>query len=243
MKIYMVEQRSDAWRQLRLGIPTSSNFHKIVTPKKCELSKGATDYALRLCAERLLNMTSESSIDNPWMERGIALEADAVRQFEFQYDVATIPVGFVTNDEGSIGCSPDRLVLSDERIAVEIKTPAPHVHLGYLLFSTDEAYLPQVMGQILVAELDRAILYSFNPQSPPAAIEHTPDKTYLAKLSEALKMFNADLNAMTERARALGVYQPMPRATTPVEAVEMHDLARQFRAESADRMLKSGFDA
>lgn len=243
MKIYLMEQRSDAWRQARLGIPTASNFHKIVTPKKCELSKGATDYALRLCAERLLNMTSESSIDNPWMERGIALEADAVRQFEFQYDVATVPVGFVTNDEGSIGCSPDRLVVSDKRIAVEIKTPAPHVHLGYLLFSTDDAYLPQVMGQIFVAELDRAILYSFNPQAPPAAIEHAPDKPYIEKLAEALKRFNTNLFEMERRARALGVYQPMPRVVTPVEAVEAADLARHFKHESAMRMQREGFTA
>lgn len=238
-----MEQGSDAWHQARLGIPTSSNFDKIVTPKKCELSKTAVNYALRLCAERLLNATSESSISNPWMERGKELEADAVRQYEWQCDVATLPVGFITTDDGLIGCSPDRLVLSDERLAVEIKCPAPHVHLGYLLDGTTDDYRPQVMGQILVAELDRAHLYSFHPQMPPALIENRPDPDYLAKLKDALDRFNANLFDMLERAKALGVFQPMPRVAAPAEAVELADLSKRFRAESEKRMLEAGFGA
>ena len=244
MKIYAdVVQGTDAWLHLRLGIPTASNFHKIVTPKKCELSKGAIDYALRLCAERLLNASGEAVIENQWVERGKELEPLAVKQYEFQYDVATFPVGFITNDEGTIGCSPDRLVLSDERIALEVKCPSPHVHLGYLLNGTDDDYKPQVQGQLYVAELDMAELYSYHPQMPPALIRNTRDQEYVAKLADALKRFNENLNAMFVRARALGVYQPTPRVAIPAEAVEMADIARHFRAESADKMLKEGFVA
>jgi hypothetical protein len=244
MKIYAdIQQGSDAWIHLRLGIPTASNFHKIVTPKKCELSKEAVNYALRLCAERLLNATSESSIENPWMERGKELEPMAVQQYEFQFDVVTFPVGFITTDDGSIGCSPDRLVLGDEKIALEVKCPAPHVHLGYLLNGTTDDYKPQVQGQIYVAELDRGELYSFHPQMPPALIQNTRDDEYVKKLAAALRAFNDSLAQMFERAAVLGAYQPVARAVTPVEAVEMAEIARHFRAESQNRMLKEGFVA
>lgn len=244
MKIYAhVQQGSDAWLHLRLGIPTASNFHKIVTPKKCELSKGSIDYALRLVAERLLNATSESSIQNPWMERGKDLEPMAVQQYEFTQDVLTVPVGFITTDDGTIGCSPDRLVADDFKVALEVKCPSPHVHLGYLLNGTDDDYKPQVQGQIYVAELDRAELYSFHERMPPALIRNTRDEEYVAKLAEALKLFNESLNATLERAKALGIYQPLARVATPAEAVEVADLAKHFRKESAERMLKEGFAA
>ena len=243
MKIYLVDQRSDAWRQLRLGIPTASNFDKIVTPKKFELSARATDYALRLCAERLLNMTSESSIENPWMERGIELEVDAVRHYEWTRDVQTYPVGFIATDDHSMGCSPDRIVMSDERIALEIKCAAPHTHLGYLLNGLDEAYRPQIQGQILIAELDRAELYAYSPQMPAALIETRPDTDCQTKLKDALALFNANLASMFERAKALGVYQPAPRVAAPAEVVELADIARHFKHEAGLRMAKEGFVA
>lgn len=242
MKIYLdIEQRSDEWRQIRLGIPTSSNFAKIVTPKKFDLSKGAVDYALRLVAERLLNQTSESTIENPWMEQGRILEADAVRQYEFAYDLTTIPVGFITTDDGRIGCSPDRLVASEKRVALEVKVPSPHVHLGYLLNGTADEYLPQVLGQIYVAELDHAELFSYSPQMPAALIKTDRDPERIAKLADALDRFTESLDEMTERARSMGVFQPAPRVVAPAEAIEAADLAKHFKKKSHARMIEQGF--
>lgn len=241
MKIYMVEQRSDAWRSLRLGRPTASNFGKIVTPKKCELSKSAADYGLRLVAERLLNMTSESSIDNPWMERGVMMEADAVRHYEFTYDVQTCPVGFITTDDGTLGCSPDRLVLGDKRAAVEIKCQAPHIHLGYMLNGTDEHYTPQVQGQLLIAELDWVDLFSYHPMMPATLIRTKRDEPYVAKLSAALRQFIDLLDDMHNRALAIGAFQPQARATTPGELREVTNINDEFRKENERRFVKEGF--
>lgn len=244
MRIYAdVLQGSDQWHALRLGIPTASNFHKVVTPKKCELSKVAIDYALRLCAEKLLNTSGEATITNQWLDRGKELEPVAVKQYEWQYEAATIPVGFITTDDGTIGCSPDRLVVSDRKIALEIKCPSPHVHLGYLLNGTDDDYRPQVMGQCYVAELDRAELFSYHPQMPPALIQNARDEEYIAKLADALKRFNENLFALFERAKALGFYQPVARATSPVETMEMADIAKMFQHESAMKMQREGFVA
>jgi hypothetical protein len=242
LKIYTgVAQGSDDWLHLRRGIPTASNFHRVVTKKKADLSAQAADYALRLVAERLLNMTTESSFQNQWMERGKDLESFAVKQYEFQHDLQTVPVSFITTDDGTIGCSPDRLVVSDQRIAVEIKCPSPHVHLGYLLDGVTDDYKPQVQGQILVAELERADLYAFHPHCPPVLIQTKPEPEYIAKLSDALKSFATLLDEMTERAKKLGAFQPLRRVTTPGMVREVTDINDELRRENERRFVKEGF--
>jgi hypothetical protein len=42
MKIHNCTQGTEEWRKLRAGIPTASEFHKIITPKTGQLSKQAT---------------------------------------------------------------------------------------------------------------------------------------------------------------------------------------------------------
>src|SRR6516162_6673432 len=62
MKFYRMEQGSGEWYAKRLGIPTASNFHKIITPKTAELSKSAVPYMYKLLAERLLNEPSDDEL-------------------------------------------------------------------------------------------------------------------------------------------------------------------------------------
>ena len=89
MKLHRVEQGSVEWYRLRLGRPTSSNFHKIVTPKG-EPSKQAPKYLYRLVAERLLNETMDDEIGFvKWVAQGKEQEPYAVKQFEFVNDVRT----------------------------------------------------------------------------------------------------------------------------------------------------------
>ena len=53
-----VAQYSEAYDRLKLGIPTSSNFHKIITPQG-KPSKQWREYACVLIAERLLQQKIE----------------------------------------------------------------------------------------------------------------------------------------------------------------------------------------
>jgi len=244
VKLYLnFAQGSEDWYRARLGIPTASSFDQIVTPKKCEPSKSAARYALKLVAERLLNMPTDSIEGQAWMERGKELEPDAVLQYEFTHEVKTVPVGFITTDDGRIGCSPDRIVLNDQRIGLEIKCPAPHVHLGYLFANLADEYKPQVQGQILVAELDHADLYSYHPRMPPALIRSEREGDYIAKLSEGLKEFVHLLDDMTERAKKLGAYQALPRPASPPEVYEAQVIHRTLEDETIATFAKQGFEA
>ena len=52
------------------------------------------------------------------------VEAEAADWYEFDQDVTTQRVGFITDDGRTMGCSPDRFVGDDGLL--EIKTPLPH---------------------------------------------------------------------------------------------------------------------
>src|SRR5215831_15984230 len=109
MPIYHnVMQYSDGYDRLKLGIPTSSHFHKIITPQG-KPSKQWREYACVLIAERILQRTIEFYHSLP-MERGLIVEAEAADWYEFDHDVTVQRAGFITDDSQAVGCSPDRLV-------------------------------------------------------------------------------------------------------------------------------------
>ena len=207
MKIIDCEQGSSEWLAARLGIPTSSEFHRIITAAKGDLSKSARRYAYQLVAETLLGEPLESSIGNlDWVVRGKLLEPQAVQQYEFTTDVETRPVGFITTGDGRIGCSPDRLIVGQAG-GVEIKCTAPATHVGFLLDGPGEDYRQQVQGQLLVAEVEFVDLYAFHPVLPPVLIRTHRDEPYIAKMRAALDEFCDMKDVMLEQARASGFFQ------------------------------------
>src|SRR5215472_9305133 len=140
-----VAQGSGEWAKLRLGIPTASNFHRIVTPTG-KLSAQARKYAYRLIAERLLNETFDSLETIEHIARGKELEPAAARMYEFMQGAETATCGLLLTDNRRIGACPDRLLL-DRPGAVELKCPAATTHIEYMLEGFGLDYIPQVQGQ------------------------------------------------------------------------------------------------
>lgn len=185
MKIRNVQQNTPAWLQARLGIPTTSEFHKVLTPTG-KLSSQSCGYMHWLLAEWMLGVPLESD-QTQWMERGGALEDQAVASYEFERDIVTERVGFVTTDDGMIGSSPDRLAGDG---LLEIKCPLAHTHVGYMLTrAIDEKYKPQVQGQLWVCEREWVDLQSYYPGLPTIIIRVNRDERYIAELSAALSSF------------------------------------------------------
>lgn len=229
MKLYRVEQGSSAWYRLRLGRPTASNFHKIITPKGAP-SKSAVNYLYRLVAERLLNESQDDEIGYvKWVAQGKEREPYAVQQFEFVNELKLEPGGFITSDDGRIGCSPDRLFPGHAAI-LEIKSPAPWTQLRYLCEGTEEDYIAQVQGQLLVAdEIECVHFYSYHPQTPPFHKITMPDRAFIGTLRSALDSFCDVLDRTTEKARALGVYAVARRVETPGDIAYQADEDIQFK--------------
>ena len=225
MKTYFdVPQGSAEWFRLRMGKPTASCFHKILTPKTRKLSEQWKRYACELIGERLTNMPTESLEGQEWMERGKELEPAAVQQLEFVQDIKTVAISFITNDDGSVGCSPDRVVMTEARIdkVVEVKCPSLPVHLQRMLFGQEDAYVCQVQGQIMLAEVDEAIYYSYHPMGPATLIRTYRDDAFIADLDSAVREFNDRLHELHLRAMSLGDWQSFKEALAPVD-VEMSD--------------------
>ena len=148
MIVHEVEQGTEAWLSLRLGMPTASAFAKVYSAT-CKVPKAFDDYCYQLAAEKVTGKRTEVYV-NDHMRRGTELEPVAVSAYEFIMDEETEVIGFVTNDEQTIGCSPDRMHL-------EIKCPAAHNHARYLAEGKcPSQYFPQVQGCIAATSWNRA---------------------------------------------------------------------------------------
>ena len=188
MIIHEVEQGSPAWHELRAGIPTASEFSKIVTPAKWQPSEQAAGYMNRLVAELLLGHPLDS-VGTEAMERGSDLEEKAALAYELKTGFETVKVGFVTNDEGTFGASPDRFVGEDGLL--EIKCPLPGTHVGYCLSrSIEKEKLPQIMGQLLVTGRKWCDIMSYCPGLPRIIIRVERDEEKIAILKAALEEFH-----------------------------------------------------
>lgn len=225
MKIHNVEQGSGEWLTLRLGIPTASMFHKILTPKKLEFSAQARGYAFRLVAEKLLNESLDSLDYIDHVQRGKDLEPQAIRMYEFAEEIRTAPVGFITTDDGRVGATPDRLIVG-KPAALEVKCPAPHTHLEYLVDGFGPDYVIQAQGQAYVGEFDYVDRYSFHPALPPALNKTYRDEAIIGKLRAALDQFFDVRDEIEAKVRASGFIEDRSRMMTAFD-----EMATQFDAD------------
>jgi YqaJ-like viral recombinase domain len=221
---HLVAQGSPEWIKARLGIPSASMFHQIVTPAKGELSKQSIKYAYKLVCERLLNVSTEPLEGVEWIERGKELEPVAANQYQFVQEVETRPAGFFTTNDGLLGASPDRVIIG-KPAGLEIKCPAPWNHLAYLLDGPGTDYRPQVQGQLLVCEWDFVDFYSYNERMPAALVRTGRDEPYQRLMRSALAEFIERLAQMEQRARSLGAFQAAVEAETPVDVARSTELA------------------
>jgi YqaJ-like viral recombinase domain len=194
MIIHDCIQGSTEWLHLRAGIPTSSCFDQILTPSG-KPSKSAERYLFTLLAERMMGHPVTEFMSH-WMDRGSQAEAEAVSFYEFTRDLPTTKIGFITNDIGTIGTSPDRFVNEDGHL--EIKVPNEATHVAYLMQtgSAYEAYKMQIQGQLWITSRQWCDILSYHPEMPPALIRIERDEGCIQVLSVAVEAFSRTLEAL-----------------------------------------------
>lgn len=186
MITFDVVQGTSEWAALRIGIPTASAFDNILTEKKLELSAKATAYAHRLIAEEHMGVALDDATSTS-MHRGQVLERKAVEFYELRRELDTVPIGFVMRDDRRVGCSPDRFVGTDGLL--EIKSPEPHTHVGYLLDEKGIGYRLQVQGQLWLCEREWSDTLSYHPDFPPALVRQHRDEAVIEKLKAGVNQF------------------------------------------------------
>lgn len=204
------------WMKLRIGIPTASNFDKIVTPGG-EPSKQWEAYAHKILAEEIVGHQIDTFVKSAAMEEGNNREAESVAYYELQRDVTTMAIGFVTDDARSMGCSPDRMIGDDGLL--ETKNPMAHTHVGYLIDGKlDKAYWPQLQGQLLVTGRKWVDIVSYFPEMPEFIIRVTRDGPYLEVLERELKTFNTKLQLKRQKLVNAGHLKGVKQTGTPPAA-------------------------
>lgn len=197
-------QGSPEWFEARLGIPTASNFDKIITTNGAK-SKQAEKYMYQLAVERVTGQ-SEDAYSNAKMQRGQELEAEARSLYEMLRGHKIEQVGVCFPDEKRrFGASPDGVV--DKDGLAQIKCPMAYAAVGYLLdpkLPTD--YIQQVQGELLVTGRKWSDFISYYPGGPrgsikPLIVRVERDEVFIKLLRNALEDFCAELDSLTERIR------------------------------------------
>lgn len=204
MIIIDCEQGTPDWDDARRGIPTASEFSRIVTPTG-KLSASREGYIAELVAEWALGYSVASFGGNAATERGHILEPEALDYFTMLTDAEVERVGFVyRDDDRMVGCSPDFMHGNDPG---ELKCPEnPGIHLVRLV--RDELprdYFAQCQGQIWVTGGARCHFMSYFPSLPPLYVTVEPDDAFQAALDKHIPAFISELLEAREKLIAMGV--------------------------------------
>jgi len=192
-----VTQGTEEWQQARTGIPTSSNFDKIITVDG-KPSKQRQKYLYQLAAERLTGI-KEDPYQNDAMLQGVEREAQARNMYEFITGNKVEEVGLCYHDEKKLyASSPDGLVGEDG--LVEIKCPLAHTQIGYLLDNAfPKTYFQQVQGQLFVTGRKWCDFFSFYPGLRPILIRVKPDKAFQKALNIEIEKFCKKLEEVVNK--------------------------------------------
>ena len=212
--LHDVAQYSEEYDRLKIGIPTSSNFHKVITLQG-KPSKQWRAYACVLIAERILQQRIEF-YNSPAMERGLIVEAEAADWYEFDQDLTVQRIGFITDDEHRMGCSPDRLV-GDEGL-LEIKAPLPQTQVEYWISGElSERFRPQLQGQLYITQRSWVDILCWHDVLPKLIMRVEPDDQFIKALDRELRIFNYFIEGVMEKIRTTSEL-PIPPSRLALKA-------------------------
>jgi hypothetical protein len=210
VEFFDVEQRTDAWLELRRGIPTTSKFATIIAEgKDGNASKTREDYMERLAGEIISGQVAES-FRNEVMDRGNRVEPEARSWYERTRFADLTQIGFVRRTvrvplggDFVIGCSPDSGVT--KRKGLEIKSVAPHLLVrgkrrGAGGFPPE--HRAQLQGTMWACDWDEMDLVLYFPGWPnPPVFTVQRDDQYIARLKDEVERFDYELKRLVEQCR------------------------------------------
>ncbi|WP_282372259.1 lambda exonuclease family protein [Pseudomonas sp. PS02290] len=197
-----VEQGTQEWLNLRLGIATASEFECLMVNGKGEggFGVGAFTYMDTLIGERITGEAADPFGGNRHTERGHELESVARDLYRKQCELETSDCGIILNHNA--GYSPDSLVGADG--LAEVKTKLPKFQVSVIL--QDEVpkdHVAQCQGGLWLAEREWIDFVSFWPGMPLFIKRMYRDEAYIRKLAQKLKDFYEILEE--RERRVLGI--------------------------------------
>lgn len=218
----LVEHGSPEWWFARRGVPTASDFDRIITPSTGKVSASALPYACSLIADefdphygfRLDEFTSKA------MRDGLTNEPRARQLFQLETGLTVETGGFVR--WGRFGCSPDGLVMDGDAVVggLECKCPTPRVHVEYMYRNAlPNDYKPQVHGCMVVTGYRQWWFVSYCKGFPPVIVRVTWDE-YTEQLADAIARFGEVYDAAREVIVGRGLVAKPKRKVAEVNDVD-----------------------
>jgi hypothetical protein len=218
MKIHDCEQGTLEWTKLHFGIPTASGLDNLITPE-FELRKGETPktYIYKKVAEKiqgrpLIDLNASSFM----MDQGMIVEEEARPWYALEYDKRVRQAGFITTDDGRMGCSPDGIIEEDcgaWECGIEIKCPSAPVHVKYLVNGVlPKEYVAQVFGSMFVTGFKKWIFVSYRRGFPALVLEIYRDEKAMAAISKAVDSFHSEFDRAMQRIENITKLREMEAA-------------------------------
>lgn len=214
--IHDVVQDTDEWRELKLGVPTTSHFATVLASGRAgEPSKTRDLYIRKLAGELVSRKPREDYFTSFEMKRGAAMEPTIRSLYTLEtgrivrpvttdpdaiYQREDPPRGFATRRLKSgvvVGSSPDGFVASGR--GVEFKSAAPHVLMEiFAAGHFPSEHVAQCQGHMLVHGWDACDIAIGYEGCPLFVRTLKRDTAYIARLEVALEQFAAEVDAKAE---------------------------------------------
>lgn len=213
--IHDVQQNTDEWLALRLGIVTASTVHSLITAKTVQVASNIESRSLlrTLVAERV-NGWGDDNFQSYDMMMGHVNEPIACDLYAEHFGVEVNQCGFMVREfrDFAMGFSPDRLVSDDGLL--EVKSRKPKEHLATILSGeVPPENLAQLHGGLLVSGRSWVDYVSICPGMPLYVIRVLPDKKWREAIINALEAFEKEAGAMEAKYRAAVEGMPMTKRT------------------------------
>ena len=200
MIILDVEQGSDEWLEARLGLPTASEMHCLLSNGRLlpPFGEGALTLLDRLAAERFTGLSASGFKGNDHTERGHVIEPIAVQAYidsghASAMDVVEVGIMLAKG----VGASPDRLISSDGGLEIKSKEAKGMVTLlrnGKI----DPKHITQMQINMWVSERKWWDYFVYCDGLPPFYQRFEPDLELHAKLDERVPLFLALLDELEQ---------------------------------------------
>jgi len=207
MESHLIEQRSDAWHQQRLGRVTASRVADVIAKTKSGYSASRENYMAQIICERITGKVADS-FTNAAMLHGVEQEPFARAAYELAKDVIVEEVGFVPHPNILMaGASPDGFVGVNG--LVEIKCPNTATMIETLLTKKcPQKYFTQIQFQLACTDRVFCDYVVFDPRMPKhlqlfvTRIER--DEDYIAHIEEEIQTFLAEVDEKITQLNLIG---------------------------------------
>lgn len=197
-EIIIIDQGSDQWQQLKLGVISASNISKVLAKKGTETRNS---YMMELVGQIATREFDE--INSKALDWGKTNEIAARAAYEFEASETVDQVGFIYNLDKRVGCSPDGMIKGKNK-GLEIKCPmTAKVHADFLANDKVKSeYVYQVQFSMFVTGFDTWDFCSFHSKFKSNMIKirtFERDPELMERFANDLGEFIKDMDAILKR--------------------------------------------